>query len=163
MGKIFTALALAALAAGPAGASDKADVMAVLHQWVDGYNKGGDMKSALATCADQAAIVDSIPPYEWNGAGACAKWLNDYDAFNKTSEVTDASASLGKVRHVEITGDRAYAIFPLTLTYKVKGKPMKETGAIWTVALHKEASGWRITGWSYTAGAEAEVKAAAGG
>lgn len=163
MGKIFTALALTALAVGPAAASDKADVMAVLHQWVEGFNKGGDMKSALSACADQAAIVDSIPPYAWHGAGACAKWLNDYDAFEKTNEVTEASGSLGKVRHIDITGDQAYVVAPMTLTYKVKGKPMKETGAIWTVALHKEASGWRITGWSYTEGAEAEVKGGTGG
>ena len=166
MSKIFIAVALAALAASaarPAAASDTTDVMAVLHQWIGGYNRGGDMRSALETCADQAAVVDSIPPYEWHGGRACAKWLYAYTVFNRVNEVTGMSATLGKVRHIEITAQRAYVVAPVSLIYKVKGKPMKETGAIWTVVLYKSASGWRITGWAYTAGAEAPLKAGARG
>lgn len=166
MSKILVAVALAALAtltAGSAAASDKTDVMAVLHQWVDGYNRGGDMRSAMATCADQAAVVDSIPPYEWHGRRACAKWLDDYNTSNRMNGVTDISASLGKRRYIEITAQHAYVVSPVSLTYKVKGKPMRETGAIWTVVLYKSASGWRITGWSYTAGAEAPLKTDARG
>jgi ketosteroid isomerase-like protein len=146
------------LIAGPATASDKNDVMAVLNQWVDGYNQGGDMKTAMATCADQASIVDSTPPHNWQGTGACSKWLSDFNASNKANEITDISASLGKLRHLDITGDRAYVVAPVNATYKVKGKPTRDAGALWTVALQKGASGWRITGWAYTAGREVEVK-----
>jgi hypothetical protein len=158
MRKMLTAFALAALAAGPALASDETDVWAVVHQFEVGFNKGGDMKSALAACADQTSIIDSIPPHEWHGAGACSKWLSDFNAFSKANEITDAVATLGKPKHINITGDRAYVVAPATYTYKMKGNPTKESGSILTVALQKGPSGWRITGWSYTAGIEAAVK-----
>lgn len=152
MGKILTAVALAALAVGTATASDKTDVLAVINQWVDGFNSGHDLKPlAMSTCADQATILDSIPPYDTRGEGACAKWLANFNAFTKTSEMTDMSARLGKIRHLEITGDRAYVVAPVAFAYKLKAKPTKETGE-WTVALQKGASGWRINAWTYTLG-----------
>ena len=73
MHKIFPALAMAVLASGPVAASEKTDVMAIMHQWVDGFNNG-DMKSWVTTCADQTSIIDDIPPHEWHGAGGCSKW-----------------------------------------------------------------------------------------
>jgi hypothetical protein len=158
MRKMLTALALAALAAGTAAASEKTDVWAVVHQFEVGFNKGGDMKEALATCADQTSIIDSIPPHEWHGAGACSKWLSDFDAFCKAHEITGVVSTLGKPRHIDITGDRAYVVASGTLTYNVKAKPTKESGSIFTVALQKGPSGWRITGWSYSAGIEAAAK-----
>jgi hypothetical protein len=158
MHKLLAALAVVALASGTATASEKADVMAVLHQWVDGFNKRGDMKSALATCADQTSIVDDIPPHEWHGAGACSQWLNDFDAFAKTHEITDGVVTLGKPRHLDITADHAYVVAGANFAYKMKGKPIKESGSIMTFALQKSASGWRITGWAWSEGTEVAVK-----
>jgi hypothetical protein len=43
MQKILIALALVVLAAGTTAASDKTDVMAVVRQFVDGFNKGDVM------------------------------------------------------------------------------------------------------------------------
>lgn len=165
MGKILTALAVAMLVVLPAAASDKtdkADVLTVLHEWVDGFNKGGDMKAALATCADEGAVIAGTAPYEWRGEGACSKWFVDYDASMKKQEITDAVAILGKLRDIEITGDHAFVVAPVSFTYKTKGKPMKQTGGIWIVALHKGASGWRISGWSFAAGKESPAEAASG-
>jgi hypothetical protein len=162
MYKILTVLAVAALVAGPAAASDKTDVMAVVHQWIDGYNRGGDMKSALAACADQTTVMDDIPPYEWHGAGACAKWFSDFEAFAKANEFTDGFLTIGKPRHLYVTADRAYVVVPAGFTYKIKGKPMKQSGSIATLTLQKGDSGWRLTGAIWSAGTDAGVKAAAG-
>jgi hypothetical protein len=71
MHKLIVTLALSALVAGPAAATDQSDVLSVVHQWVVGFNKG-DMKSMEATCADQTSVIDDFAPYEWHGAGACA-------------------------------------------------------------------------------------------
>ena len=60
-----------------APASEQSDVMAPIHQFVDGFNKG-DVNSALAACSEETSIIDEFPPHEWHGAGACAKWANDY-------------------------------------------------------------------------------------
>ena len=151
MRTISLAVLVAALAVGPSFAADKDDVMAVVKQFVDGFNKG-DVKSALATCSEQTSIVDEIPPHEWHGPGACANWAKDFDADAKKNGVTDGKVTIGKPRHVDVTGDRAYVVVPASYAYKLKGKPMKEAGATLTIALQKGASGWLMTGWTWTKG-----------
>lgn len=136
------------LAAGIATAANQADVMKPVHQFVDGFNKG-DAKTALAACADQTYIIDEFPPYEWHGAGACSTWANDYEADAKKNGITDGVVTLGKPKHVDITGDRAYVVVPASYTWKQNGKPMKETGSTFTLVLQQGAAGWRITAWSW--------------
>ena len=150
MRKLVFALALAVTAATPAFATDQSDVMAVVHQFVDGFNKG-DAKSALAACAEETSIVDEFPPHEWHGAGACAKWADDYLANAKKDGITDGVVKLRKPLHVDVTGDRAYVVIPSDYAFKKNGKPMKETKAAFAFALHKGVAGWRITGWSWAA------------
>ena len=50
-----------------------------------------------------------------------------------------------------MSGDRAYVVVPANYTFRQKGKAVKETKATMTLALHKGAAGWRITGWSWAA------------
>ena len=149
MHRRFIALALVALAQGPAAAQDKTAVMAPVHQFVDGFNKG-DAKTAAAACADETSIIDEFPPHAWHGRGGCAKWMNAFDADAKMNGITDGAVTLGSPRHVDITADRAYVVVPADYTYKQKGKPMKETGSTLTVALQKGAAGWRIVAWAWT-------------
>jgi len=137
-----------ALAVVPAAASETTDVMAVVHQFIDGINKG-DMKTAIAACAAPSSIVDEFPPYGWQGATGCADWANDYDGYNKKNGITDGVATLGKPKHVDITGDRAYAVIPASYTFKQNGKQVTESGSTMTVALQKSADGWRMTGWAW--------------
>jgi len=149
--KIILAFAVGGLIAGWAVASDKADVMAVVNQWDDGFNTG-DVKVAVVACADQTSIIDDFPPHEWHGTDGCAKWMNDAEAFFKKNEMTNVVSTLGKPRHVDVTGDRAYVVIPATLTYTEKGKPVTDKPAMVTLSLQKTASGWRITGWSWADG-----------
>ncbi|HSB11381.1 MAG TPA: nuclear transport factor 2 family protein [Blastocatellia bacterium] len=149
MNKMFIALAVALLAAGPTAASEKTDVMAVVRQFVDGFNKG-DTKTAVAACADQASIIDEFPPHEWHGVGACAKWVNDYDADAKKNGITDGNVTLSRPRHIDITADRAYVVVPANYTFKRKGKLVREIGSMLTLALQKSDAGWRITGWAWS-------------
>ena len=151
MHKISIAFLVAGLVAGSAFAAEKDDVMAPVKQFVDGFNKG-DVKSALAACGEQTSIIDEFPPHEWHGAGACATWANDFDADAKKNGVTDGKVTLGKPRHVDVAGDRAYVVVPATYAYKLKGKPTKETGSTLTLSLQKGASGWLLTGWAWTKG-----------
>lgn len=149
MHKLFMAFIAAALIAGPAVASDTTDVMVPVRQFIDGFNKG-DIKSALAACADQVSIIDEFAPYEWHGAGACASWASDFDADAKKNGITDGSVTLGSPRHVDITNERAYVVAPAKYVFRVKGKRTKETGAKLTLALQKGTTGWRITAWTWT-------------
>jgi ketosteroid isomerase-like protein len=146
---IFVALASAALAAGTAFASERDDVMVPIRQFVNAFN-GGDTKTALAACAEQASVIDEFPPYAWHGAGACGTWAQDFDADAKRNGITDGVVTLGKPRHVNVTGDRAYVVIPADYAYKQKGKAVREVGSLMTVALQKGAGGWRMTGWAWT-------------
>jgi ketosteroid isomerase-like protein len=149
MHKLLAVFAVALITATPVVASDKTDVMATVKQFVVDFNKG-DAKAAMAACADQTSIIDEFPPFEWHGAGACKKWMDDYDADAKANVITDGIVTLGTPRHVDVTGDRAYVVIPSNYAFKQKGKPVKETGSMFTFALQKGAAGWRITGWSWS-------------
>ena len=154
MHRILIALAAAVFAAGqtPAlaqtPASARTEVLAPVHQFVDGFNKG-DTKAALAACADVTSIIDEFPPHEWHGAGACARWMSDFDADAKKNGITDGTVTLGNPTHVDITADRAYIVIPSNYAFKQNGKAVQETGAMFTFALQKGQAGWRITGWSW--------------
>jgi len=148
MQKILITLALAILAAAPVVASDRTDVMTTLQGLIDAFNKG-DTKTLVAGCTDEMCIIDEFPPYEWHGAGTCSKWLADYDADSKKNGIADGKVTIGKPRHVDVTGDRAYVVVPTDYTFKQNGKPMKETASTWTFALQKIDGSWKITGWSW--------------
>jgi hypothetical protein len=145
------ALAAALLAVPPAKASEKTNVIATVEQYMGSINKG-DKDAMIAVCAAQASIIDDFPPHAWQGATACADWWNDNEAFGKKNGITDENIALREPRHTEITGDRAYVVVPTTYTYKQHGKPVTETGAVWTIALQKVPAGWRITGWAWAEG-----------
>jgi hypothetical protein len=109
-------------------------VLAPINQFVDGFNKG-DTKMALAACADETSILDEFPPHQWHGAGACAKWLNDFDADVKKNGITDGVVTLRKASHVNVNSDYAYVVVPANYTFKQKGKPVSEVGSIITLSL----------------------------
>ena len=123
--KIVTALLVGIFAAVPAAASDETDVMAVVHQWIDAFNKSG---IGLDLCAEQISIMDDFPPYEWHGPGACSTWLNDFKALTTADNITDQHATLRKPQQLYVTGDRAFFSASASLTFKLAGKPMKQRG-----------------------------------
>jgi hypothetical protein len=145
---ILMAVVVAASAAAQTGTDREAAVLSTVSQFVDSFNKG-DTKTAAAACAEQTSIIDEFPPHEWHGVAACLTWLNDYDVDAKKNAITDGFVTLGKPRHIDITSERAYLVVPADYVYKKDGKPVKETGSMLVLALRKDASGWRITGWSW--------------
>ena len=57
--KVVIAVAIAVVGAGPVVASQEADVMTPVRQFVDGFNKS-DIEMAQAACADQTFIIDDF-------------------------------------------------------------------------------------------------------
>jgi len=144
MNRKAIALAVGMFAAGSALASDKSDIMAVLTQW----NNPKDMTKSAASCANDAAIIDVIPPYEWHGPGACASFARDYDAFVQKEGMTYEIGTIGKPTQFDIAGDRAYVSVAVTFRGTQKGKPVKNTGMM-AFALQKNVAGWQITALSW--------------
>jgi ketosteroid isomerase-like protein len=133
---------------GKATATDASAVMAAVNHAVAAFNKG-DMKAWMASCASPASIIDDFPPHNWQGPTACADWASSYAAYSKKNGITNGIVTLSTPWHVAVTGAHAYVVCPASFTYKQNGKPMKESGSIFTLALTKTAAGWLIAGWTW--------------
>jgi ketosteroid isomerase-like protein len=140
---------LASLGASASGAGDP---MATVREYISAFNKG-DANGMAAACADAASILDGMPPHVWQGPTACADWYKDVLTHGEEQGASGYSVTLGKPRHVDVTGDRAYVVVPATMTFKVKGQQVMQSGSTFTVALRKFAEGWRITAWAWAKGA----------
>lgn len=147
---VVTLGAMIALLCVPAisTATNTSSVTAAVNHAVAAFNKG-DMQAWVASCASPAAIIDEFPPHTWQGATACADWASAYAAFDKKSGVTGGMVTLGTPWHVTVTGTHAYVVYPATFTYKQNGKPMKESGSIFTLVLQKGSTGWLISAWCW--------------
>ena len=149
--RTFAILAAAlALSIAPGLAATPAGPMDPVNQFIDGMNHN-NMKSAAATYAPVASIIDEFPPHHWQGATAFSDWGRDFGADSKKNGITDPVVTLGKPLQNVVTGDRAYVVVPATYSFKQNGKPMHESQSIMTFALQKLSAGWRIAGWSWTA------------
>jgi hypothetical protein len=62
---------------------------------------------------------------------------------------SDYFVTLGEPLHNSTSGDSAYMVVPVTMMFKVQGKQVKQTGAIFRVGLRKLAEGWGITAWAW--------------
>lgn len=143
-------IAVSGTVGSAAATSDQTAVVATIRQFANGLNTG-DVKSALATCATSAAIIDEFPPHEWQGPTACADWAKGFAAANKSQGITAGVVTIGKPDRVDVTAGRAYVVAPATYSYRQHGKRITESNAVFTAALEKTAAGWRITGWAWAA------------
>jgi ketosteroid isomerase-like protein len=126
--------------------------MAAVRQYVDAFNKG-DVEAMAANCAMPTSVLDGLAPHVWQGPTACQDWYRDVLAAGEKEGATGYFVTLGDPRHVDITGDRAYVVAPATMTFKLRGKHVTQSGSTFTVALRKLAERWRITAWAWTKGA----------
>ena len=129
-------------------ASDKTDVADAVNRYLSSLDPD-KLQTALAMCDSEVSILDEFPPHAWHGPTACADWWKGLLAYNEKSGITDTDAALGKPWTVDVTGDRAYFVAPMTYTYKQNGKSVKES-ASFAVALKHTQGGWRITSWAYS-------------
>jgi ketosteroid isomerase-like protein len=127
------------------------DPMAAVNQYLDGFNKG-DVKLMAATFAVPGSILDGMAPHLWQGPTATQDWYRDVLVEGEQYGASDYFVTLGEALHNKITGDSAYVVVPATMTFKVHGKQITQTGAVFTVALRKLAEGWRIAAWAWAKG-----------
>jgi ketosteroid isomerase-like protein len=138
-------------AAASTARSEPTEPMAAVHQYVDAFNKG-DAEAMAANCADSTSVLDGLAPHVWQGPTACRDWYRDVLVAGAREGASEYVVTLGEPRHVDVTDDRAYVVIPATMTFKVHGKQVTQSGSTFTVALHKIAAGWRITAWAWTKG-----------
>jgi len=77
---------------------------------------------------------------------------SDVLTTTKREGATDFFVSLGEPLHADVTGDSAYIVVPATMSFKVRGKQITQSGAVFTIALRRVADEWRIAAWAWAKG-----------
>ena len=138
-----------AISSASALASEKTDVVAAVHRYFDNLDPD-KLETALAMCDSHVSILDELSPHEWHGPTACADWWKAAKAYDEKEGIAAGAAALGTPWTVDAAGDRAYFVAPATYEYKQHGKLVKESHAVFTVALRRTDAGWRITSWAWS-------------
>ena len=126
--------------------------MAAVLQYVDAFNSG-DPKAMAATCADPMQILDGMSPHVWQGPTASDEWYRDVLTEGEHLGASGYNIALGEPRHVDVTGDYAYVVVPATMTFDLRGQSITQTGSVFTVALRKLGTEWRLAAWAWAKGA----------
>ncbi len=124
-----------------------------MRQYIDAFNRS-DAKTMAATFAVPGSILDGMAPHIWQGATAAQDWYRDVLLEGKQHGASGYVVTLSEPRHLNVTGDNAYVVVPASMTFKVHGKQVTQTGATFTVALRKLAEGWRIGAWAWAKGGQ---------
>jgi hypothetical protein len=127
------------------------DPLAVVRQHIDAFNRG-DPNFMAATFAVPGSILDGMAPHVWLGPTATQDWYRTVLNEGQRHGASEYFVTLGEPLHNDVTGDSAYVVVPATMTFKVHGKPVTQSGAVFTVALRKLTEGWRIAAWAWAKG-----------
>ncbi len=97
------------------------DPMATVRRYIDAFNKGG-------------SILDGMAPHVWHGPTAAEDWYRDVLAEGKRHGASDYVVTVSEPLHNAISGDSAYVVVHATMTFKLQGKEITQSGAVFTVA-----------------------------
>jgi ketosteroid isomerase-like protein len=133
------------------GQSAVSDVLAPLNRYIDAFNTG-DAEAMAACFAVPGTILDGMAPHLWRGPTAAQDWYRDVLVEGEHLGAGDYHVTLEAPLHVNVTGDAGYVVSPATMTFKLKGQQVTQTGAIFTTAFQKVAGDWRIAAWAWAKG-----------
>lgn len=125
--------------------------LATVQQYIDAFNKG-DVKAMAECFASPASILDGMPPHLWQGSRAAEDWYRDVLTTTKKEGATEFFVSLGEPLHTDTTDDAAYIVVSATMSFKVHGKHVTQSGAVFTLALRQVDAEWRIAAWAWAKG-----------
>jgi ketosteroid isomerase-like protein len=129
----------------------ESDPMAAVRKYIGAFNKG-DAAGMAAMFTVPGSILDGMAPHVWQGPAAAQDWYRDVLIEGKQHGASEYFVTLGEPLHNNVTGESAYVVVPATMTFKVQGKQLTQSGAVYTVALRRISDGWRIAAWAWAKG-----------
>jgi ketosteroid isomerase-like protein len=126
-------------------------VAAALNQYIEAFN-AGDAEAMAACFVVPGIILDGMAPHLWHGPTAAQDWYRDVLVEGEHLGASDYHVTLAAPLHANVTGEAAYVVSPATMTFKLKGQQITQTGAIFTTALQKVVGSWRIAAWAWAKG-----------
>ena len=105
------------------------DPMAAIGNYINAFNRG-DGEGMAAMFAVPGSILDGMAPHLWQGPTATQDWYRDVLIEGEQHGASGYVVTLGEPLHNNVTGDSAYVVVPASMTFKVQGKQVTQTGAI---------------------------------
>jgi len=134
-------------AAPAAAASPGAPIMGTVNGVVSSLNvdKPG---SVAAWFTPSAVVVDDFAPYSWSGTNAALRWWMALDASNVKAGLRNLRITARPVSQFDVSGDIAYVVVPLDLSFTVKSKAEHQSG-LWALTLQRSVGRWAIVSASW--------------
>jgi hypothetical protein len=134
----------------PPSAADIAALTAPVQKLVDAINQATPVPKGVF--ARDAVVLDDFAPYRWSGKTHARDWYKglvpttpkEHDAFVAQKGVVKINAAA----YPQITGERAYVVFPSSYDYTDGGKRIHQTGQ-WLFIEEKVGDAWLIAGHSW--------------
>lgn len=137
------AFALTVGTVAPASAAPFDDAAAApIRAALAAVNAGDGLAFAREFTGD-AAILDEISPFAFRGPTAARAWFERLRAVNRDNGITDERSAFDAPRDASIEGNDAYAVVPVRIAYRQRGRSIVENGA-WTFALRNAGGTWKI-------------------
>jgi hypothetical protein len=131
---------------GVAAAAERS-VLVPIETYVRAANAGNRPLLISAFTAD-SAIVDEFAPFRFSAPHAAAHWYDGFGADQSTNGVSDAIIAYTAPKFVTVAGSHAYVVLPTVYTYKIHGKPAKETGSLAFTLVERNAT-WKISAMAW--------------
>ncbi len=110
----------------------------------------GDAAAFARAFSPDATIVDEISPFAFAGPDAARTWFARLLAVNRANEIADEHGTFAAPHSGSIEGDAAYAVVPVRISYRQRGRAFVENGA-WTFVLRNARGTWKITHAAFAA------------
>lgn len=144
----LAAILLLPAAAAAAAATPLAVLMVPINPMIAATN-ADNVAGIDAYYTPDAVIVDEFAPYRWAGQAAATQWWSGVRKTSATLGTANLHAAVQKVNHYQVSGDDAYVVVPLHITYTLKNQPAYEDGLL-TLTLRRGGGIWKIATQIFT-------------
>jgi len=104
-----------------------------------------NLNAFLATATPSINIVDEFPPFVWSGKDAAARYVKDFKDLITKLKLSEYKIDIKDPAYIEQDKGVAYAVFPVTLTYKEGDVKAHIDNGYQTVVFKKSNNGkWLI-------------------
>lgn len=129
----------------------QAEPMGAVRRYIEAFNRA-DVDAMAACFAPNGSILDGMAPHVWRGESAARDWYRDVLVEGEHLGAEGYQVTLEPPLHADVTGDAAYVVCPATMSFRLRGAPVVQTGAVFTTALRAIDGDWRIAAWAWAKG-----------
>src|SRR5205823_6324508 len=114
---ILSMVLIACAATAASAEAAESPLMGPARQYIDAFN-AGNATSASGAFADDAIIVDEVPPYLWRGPDAVRAWAADVAKGSAAYGAGKQRATLGTPTWADMQAEAGYLAVPETVAYE---------------------------------------------